>query len=261
VTIVTEEGILLRSHPWSESSRILRILTPGLGIVSVMARGVRKQSSRGRSALDTFSDLQVTLRNRPDRDLHTAHEVDVIRVRRGLGRESARFAGASLLAELLLTHTLQAASPVLFEGVRQALDRIEVSEGVHAGPEAIAASWWVLGEAGFLPELDHCLQCGVELPDEGLLRFSASGGGLLCASCGRERAGARLGPGARRDMRMLLLGEAPDPLRGAPSHLRLLEAFAHHHLAPGRPFRSVELLSSCLLRFERDPFEGDEGST
>jgi len=185
----------------------------------------------------------------------------VVRARRGLGREAARFAGASLVAELLLAHTLQAASPVLFEGVRRILDRIEVSEGVRAGAEAIAGAWWILGEAGFTPELDHCLQCGIELPDEGLLRFSASGGGLLCASCGRERAGARLGPGARQDMRMLLLGQAPEPFRGAPSHLKLLEAFAHHHLAPGRPLRSVELLSSCLLRLERDPFEDDTGST
>ncbi len=243
---ITEEGILLRAHPYSETSRILRILTPNHGVLSGLARGVRRRSSRGQSALDTFCDLTIVVRIRPERELQTLREVEVIRARRGIGRDAERFAGASLVTELLLAHTLQAAGLPLFDFVRGALDRIEAGGRGAAGAEAVAAGWRILGEAGFLPELENCVRCGAELPPEGLLRFSASGGGIHCATCGVGGAGPRLGPGARADLQVLVRGRPPRSLRGAAAHLGLLEGFALRHFSPNRPLRSPGLLRPFL---------------
>jgi DNA repair protein RecO (recombination protein O) len=246
VSLLTEEGILLRSHPYSESSRILRFLTPGYGILSVMARGFRKRASRGEGGVETFDQAVLVLNYRPERDLHTLRDLQPGRSRRGLGRDLLRFAGASLVAELIMAHTLQEANPSLYAQVSSGLDGME-----KALPEALpgvvlATAWTVLVEAGFPPILDGCVRCGGELPPDGLLRFSAASGGLLCPSCGEGSAGARLGPGARRDLERLTAGDPPAPLRAPDAHLGLLEAHALHHLAPRKTFRSADLVRSIL---------------
>lgn len=244
--LITEEGILLRSHPYSESSRILRFLTPGYGILSVMARGFRKRASRGQGGVETFDGAVLVLNYRPERDLHTLRDLQPERSRRGLGRDLLRFSGASLVAELLLAHTLQEANPSLHARVATGLDAMET-----ATPEALlgvvlSTAWQVLVEAGFPPVVEGCARCGDELPSHGLLRFSAAAGGLLCPDCGEGSAGARLGPGARRDLARLTAGDPPSSLRGSEAHLGLLEAHALHHLSPRKAFRSADLLRSLL---------------
>lgn len=246
MSLVTEEGILLRSHPYSESSRILRFLTPGYGILSVMARGFRKRASRGQGGVETFDGAVLVLNYRPERDLHTLRDLQPGRSRRGLGRHLLRFSGASLAAELLLAHTLQEANPSLYALVANGLDDMET-----AAPEALpgvvlSTAWQILAEAGFPPVLEGCARCGGGLPEEGLLRFSAAAGGLLCSSCGEGSSGARLGPGARRELSRLTAGDPPVPLRGSEAHLGLLEGHALHHLSPRKAFRSADLIRSLL---------------
>lgn len=258
MSLVTEVGILLRSHDYSETSRILRFITPGHGLVSVIAKGLRKRNSRGEGGVETFDEATLVFSYRPDRDLHTLRELNVSRSRRGMGRDLLRFLGASLLAELLLTHTLQEESRGLYALVVQALDRLDEAPGERLTGLILAAGWGLVAEAGFPPVLDVCVRCGADLPATGLLRFSAASGGLLCARCGADGEGARLGPGARADLRALVVGDPPSSLRGAPAHLALLEGHAVHHLSPRRAFRSMELLRPVLV--EQDAGEG-EGKT
>lgn len=246
MTLLSEEGILLRSHPYSETSRVLRFLTPDHGLLSVMARGLRRRMSKGEGGVETFDQVALVCSFRPERDLHTLRELKVSRSRRRLGRDLVRFSGASLLAELILTHTLQEASPSLHEGVAGALDALESAPSEAVPGIALAAGWRVLAFAGFHPVLDGCVRCGGELPSEGLVRFSAGQGGLLCRRCGSDAPGARMGPGARADLSDLVGGTPPARLRADRAHLGILEAFALHHLAPARPFQSVALLRSAL---------------
>lgn len=246
MSVVTEEGILLRSHLYSESSRILRFLTPGHGILSVMAKGLRRRSSKGEAGVATFDQASLVLSYRTDRDLHTLRDVEVIRSRRALGRNLSRFAGASLVAEMVLAHTLHEANPALFELVEDAMDRMQHAPARELPGTILAAAWGVLREAGYPPVLDECARCGGGLPSEALLRFSAAAGGLLCTGCGTSTAGARLGPGAREDLARLARGQEVAPLRGGQAHLGLLEAHALHHLSPRRRFASVELLRPLL---------------
>ncbi|MBI3972353.1 MAG: DNA repair protein RecO [Chloroflexi bacterium] len=48
----------------------------------------------------------------------------------------------------------------------------------------------LLGHLGYAPELFHCVQCNERLA-LGENQFTAAAGGVLCADCGRARAGAR----------------------------------------------------------------------
>ena len=261
MSLTQEEGILLRSHAYSESSKVLRVLTPGRGVLPLMARGLRRKVGRGEGAVDTFDQVQIVYSFRPQRDLQTLTELHVLRSRQALGSDLLRFAGASLLAEMLLAHALEEGSPPLFLEVARSLDRLLDAESEQIAGVLISAGWRLLAYLGFAPELEACVRCGTGLDavegtvatpaaartEEGiLLRFSSLQGGLLCEECGHGSAGSRLGPGARDDLRRLLAGAPPTPLRGSPVHLSLLEAFALGHLAPRNAFRSVELLRAAL---------------
>lgn len=247
MSIVKEEGILLRAHAYSESSRVLRFLTPGHGILAVMARGLRRQSSRGQGSLGTFDEAALEVSFRSHRELQTLRGFEVTRSRRGLGREVIRFWGASLVAELLLAHTLHEGDRRLYEGVSGALDRLQELPRPQVPAAILAAGWTVLDRAGLAPTLAACSRCGGRVDQAaGLFRFSTAEGGLLCGSCGEADSGPRLGPGARRDLGELAAGGIPTGLRGADAHLRILEAFALHHLAPRRPFQAVELLHPLM---------------
>ena len=257
MNLVTRSGTLLRSHPYSESSRILRFLTPDAGVVAVMARGARRQASKGGGPMDLFDEVEITYGHRADRDLHTLREYRAVTRRRELGADLVRFGGASFLAELILTHTLEEASPELHTRLGRGLDALRAADPGAVPGELMAAGWGLLAAFGFPPEVEHCVRCGGTTSGEGMGRFDVAGGGLRCPSCARGGTGPRLGPGARTELREVLSGTPPTPLRGAPAHFQLLERFAIYHLDRRRPFLSSATLLP-LLEAAGEPVEGSE---
>ncbi len=250
MSVRSSPALLLRSHPYSESSRILRFLTPDLGVVAVLARGVRSRSSKGEGGMETFDEGTLVFTHRPDRELHSFRDFQRTGGRRLLGTDLRRFAGASLLAEVLLAHTLEEGDPELFTWIVDTLRALATvpEDGIPA--RILTGVWRTLSHLGFTPSLDHCVRCGerVVFPEgEGapteFPRFDAAGGGLRCPRCAAEGSGGRMGPGATAHLRALLAGDPPDPLPGARVHLALLEGFVHHHLAGRRAFHSFALLA------------------
>src|SRR5919107_6433839 len=55
------EGIVLRSMDLGEADRVLTVLTPRLGKLRVIAKGVRRPRSRIGGGLQPFSDVQLVL--------------------------------------------------------------------------------------------------------------------------------------------------------------------------------------------------------
>jgi DNA repair protein RecO len=253
VSLVTSSGILLRSHPYSESSRILRFLTPEHGIVAVIGKGVRKGSARGGGAMETFHEGTLVYSHREGRDLHTLTDFHPGSERLPLGRDLRRFVGASLLAELVLAHALEEGDPELYGWIREALARLARAPEEEVAGAILSGAWRTLVHFGFAPDLERCLRCGNALgadagPEEGgeasHPRFDVPGGGLRCSGCGG--GGPRLGPTARGHLGALLAGRVPHPLPGVPAHLRILESYAVHHLAGRRPFKSFAMLQPLL---------------
>jgi DNA repair protein RecO (recombination protein O) len=253
---VTCRGLLLRSFDYSDTSRILRFLTPDRGIISLMGRGVRGRTARGEAPIQTFGEGWLTFSYQPGRDLHTLKEFQPEEGSRGLGRDVTRFAGASLVAELLLAHAVlegggnpEAGDSALYDWVSQTVRRLGEVDSVEVPGWVIAGAWRTLAHLGFPPETERCVLCGGELADsvEQVDRFDAQAGGLVCPSCGEGTSLPRVGPGARSDLRDLVAGSPPvAPLRGGLQHLALVEGFALHHLSPRSGFRSVELLRSLF---------------
>ena len=62
---VSTSAVLLRSHDYGDTSRILRFYTEAHGVLSVIARGVRTRSGKGTTALATFATGTLTAFMKP----------------------------------------------------------------------------------------------------------------------------------------------------------------------------------------------------
>lgn len=270
MTLVTCSGILLRSYDYSDSSRIFRFLTAERGLVSVIGKGVRKRSAQGDAAIQTLSEGSLTFHFRPDRELHPLRDFQSREGSLSLGRDVRRFAGASLVAELILAHKLEESDPALYEWFRHVLQQLAEADAADIPGWILAGGWGTLAHLGYPPELSQCVCCGRELEDPAdtgavdeeaaeTHRFDISAGGLICARCAVATKGGlpRVGPGARSDLLRLVEGDPPNGVRGVSAHLSLLEAFALHHLAPRNALRSFAVLRPLLNHRHAEGYKAD----
>jgi DNA repair protein RecO (recombination protein O) len=238
------EAVVLHAFDYLESSRIVKLLTPDLGLRSVLARGARSSRKRFGAALDLFAQGSVELDVKPGRDLDTLGSFDVIRTRSGIGGDLARFAGASALAEMLLRFAQHDGDPDLFETASSAFDRIASASGDAARTATIAAAWRLLSALGFAPSLDACSECDRPFADDETVLFSQSAGGAVCERCApRARVGRKL-PAAARLRLSSWVSSADDGASlsdsDARAHQRLLREFVIEHLSDGRPLKAFE---------------------
>lgn len=242
---VSTPAVLLRAHPYGDTSRILRFYTRDHGLVSVMAHGVRSRSGKGGAALDAFASGELTVYLKPQRDLHTLKDFAGARLRRSLAADVMRFAGASALAELVLTHVEEDPHPDVFEALEGGLDLLEGAPQARSGAAALSSAWRLVVAFGFAPELDVCVRCGAMLDPAEVARFDLAAGGTLCAPCGAGSAGPRVGPGARDQLRAMLTGQGIAPVSHPRRHLALLSDFIAFHVAQ-KPLRSFRFLGDLL---------------
>lgn len=240
--LVTLDAIVLQAFPYSETSKILRLLTPSHGVQSVIAKGARRPRSRYGGILEPFTDGVASFYYRDNRDLHNLSDFELVRPRQPLGRDLVRFGGASLLAEILLRTASEQAAPEVFQRIRSALDRLEAAPGDALEATVLAETWALVTALGFGPSLDRCVGCGSDLAAEGDFFLDYAAGGLCCGECGGGVGGGRTLPGqARADLRALAGGDAV-PLRHSAAHWQLLARFLAYHLVDAATLRSLDFL-------------------
>ncbi|MXW18092.1 MAG: hypothetical protein F4123_12100 [Gemmatimonadetes bacterium] len=239
---VTTPAVLLRAHPYSESSRVLRFYTRELGLVGVMAHGIRKGASKGRGSPGTFGEGVAEIAVRENRELQSLREFTPVRTRFGLAGHLPRLAGASIAAELVLKHAGQEPHAELYDALSAGLDRLEAVSppGVHG--EVLALGWKMVKVLGFGPELAVCIACGEVLEPGDMGRFDLAAGGVRDPRCPAPQGSRRIGPVARAQLRRLLEGRVPSDLRGSRAHLSLLDDFTTLHMLGGRRLGSFRFL-------------------
>jgi DNA repair protein RecO (recombination protein O) len=245
VAPVTTQAVLLRSHEYGDTSRILRFYTEALGLLSVVARGVRGRTGKGAAVLSSFASGRLTAWVKPHRDLHTMKDFDAARVRTGIGRSVVRLAGASVAAELVLTHADEEPHPALFSTLEAVLDALESAEEDALSVAALSGGWRLVDALGFAPQLGPCVLCGASITPEEVGRFDFAAGGVRCGRCSEGASGPRVGPIARSQMAALLAGTGPPRLEHARQHAGLLADFVTYHVT-SRPLKSLTFLLGVL---------------
>ncbi len=244
MSVVSTPAVLLRSFNYSETSRVLKLYTKDLGLVSVMAKGIRRGGARGQAGPDTFSRGELTAYVRPTRELQTFKEFAVEEAGGSLGRDVLRFAGASVLAEIVLLHAAPDPSPQVFERLGNALRRMDTEPLTGIIGAVLAEGWMLVTTLGYEPQIDLCVRCGRAPDATEVLRFDFSAGGISCSDCASDDSGPRVGPGARQQLAALLCGTAPEALGKPRAHLRLLHDFVSYHISGSKPLRAFRVFGS-----------------
>lgn len=232
--------MVLQTFPYGDTSKILRLMTRDFGPKSAIARGALRPKSKFGGLIESFSEGVATLYLKENRDLHTLSDFELTAERRGLASDLVRFAGASVLCELVMRLAPEQRDEPLYAALRSGLDALAEAPADAADATALREIWRLVGELGFEPHLTHCLQCERTVEGEEV-RFDYAAGGLLCARC----AGSRATLSAEELLRLRALvtgGRAPGSVNGVQR--RLLSDFVRYHVAEGLRLRSLGFLEA-----------------
>ena len=248
MSLVSTSGVVLRTQAYGDTSLIVKALTEEHGVQTFMARGVRARGGKGGAAPELYANGTVTFHHRPGRDMHTLRGFEPERVRRGLAGSMLRFAGAALLAEVVLRHSGTDAQPELLLRIATGLDGIEAAEEQDLPTLVLRECWGLVGALGYRPEVLRCVRCGREFGDEEIGRFDFGLGGVLCADCGAGSPTPRVGPRARAELDDLTGsgGEGALPPDHVRPHFRLLSDFVAYHVSGTQPLPAFGYFLSFL---------------
>lgn len=169
------EAVVLRRANFGEADQVVTLLTQFQGKVSAVAKGVKKIGSRKGGNLDLLNHVKAYLAEGKNLDIIT--EVELVsaypKLKSDLEKISIAYQIVELVNEFLTEHQENQA---VFRMTVATLELLETT----TKPELVLRAFQLklLHELGFLPELNHCVRCGQELPSSGLA-LSAQFGGLI----------------------------------------------------------------------------------
>jgi DNA repair protein RecO (recombination protein O) len=241
------EGIVLRTYPLGDTSRIVAAYTREMGTVRMVAKGARQSPSRFGFALQPLTRSRFVIYHKPDRDLQLVSQADTLTAWGSDLVELERLAHAQAAVELI-DRLVWGEEPheELFDLLACAIEAV-----VSAPPQALPAvtlafELQVASLLGYRPRLDSCARCGGRLSLRRL--FSPARGGMLCDACAPNEAGTIiLSADALAGLSLLLSRPVADAgeyleVPRAGEIQKVVEAFLRHHFQRFDGLRSLEVL-------------------
>lgn len=217
-----------------ETDLIVTLLSEGGRQIRAVAKGARKPGSRLAVRCELFCTADLLLAR--GRNLDIVSQAELLAAPLGAAPTYERMCAASAVAEVAKLCSFEdAEDPFVFAITERALALCgdEVCDAVHLDVIVAAYIFKLLSHTGYRPDLSACVLCG----DAALSYFSASAGGLLCASCASSVPGAEeVSPVNVGWLRSLLalrfdeLAEAPIDAMQATFLLALAHLWAATHL-------------------------------
>jgi DNA repair protein RecO (recombination protein O) len=236
--IVTTRAVVLQTYRYSDTSKILRLMTLEHGPCSALARGALRPKSRFGGLLEPFSEGDATLYMKEGRDLHALSAFELLRERRALGTELGAYTAASVMCELVMRLAPEHRDDRLYRTLADGLDALLAVDGRDSLSIGLGRIWSLVGTLGFQPELGTCVACG-RLIGGGSARFDFEAGGLRCLDC--TPSGPTIEPNELTSLRGLVEGDRLEgPVAGPQG--RWLSDFIRYHLAEGSQLRSLPFL-------------------
>lgn len=187
------EGLILRLHDFSESSRVVTLYTREFGKMRALAKGGKRLRSPFESALDLLAHARIVLVRKSGGALHLLTEAVQATRFSGLRENLEGLNGGYLVAELLGDWTEENdPHPRLMDEALATLGRLASPGQTAEGARAAVARFEsvLLWELGYRPELERCVGCARKAL-KGPLAFGFGQGGILCPVCRRDQRGWR----------------------------------------------------------------------
>jgi DNA repair protein RecO (recombination protein O) len=224
-----EAAWLLHHRPWSDTSRILDLITRDHGRVTLFAHGARRARSPLRAVLRPFAPLLVSWSGRADGGTLTAVEAD---------GAAAELAGARLLSGYYLNELLMKLLPkedrheTVFDAYAVAIG------GLAAGDEQGALRAFervLLEELGYGPDLSRDAESGGPLEGDRYYHFEPGRGVLAVRD-------ADAGPGIHAGRAVLAVARGDLGLPEAQRAARGIYGAAIAHCLDGRGLASRDVM-------------------
>jgi len=176
-------AIVLRVIEFSETSCVVWLFTEDFGKVNALAKGARRPKSAFEGALDLLALIRIVFLRKSSDALDLLTEARLERRFRSAQRELSRLYAGYYVAELLAELTDAGdPHPPLFRAADEAL--VAIDEGEPLAETILRFELAALREAGHLPSLSQCVQCGREVTTtKGRIAFGMTAGGVLCPDC------------------------------------------------------------------------------
>jgi DNA repair protein RecO (recombination protein O) len=185
--IVRTEGVVLRTYPFSETSKIVHAFTLDFGTESLLAKGARRQASRFGGALETFTRSELVYYRRKTSTLHVLSECSVIDSYVGLAGDLAKFYAGSAGLEMVKKFSMpEETNPELYRLLTWSLASMAAGERADVESILVFFTWRFLSLLGFRPDFTTCASCGREMAGPALLFANERAAGGVCEACARR---------------------------------------------------------------------------
>ena len=171
------EGIILSETNYSESSKILNVLTDKYGLIGVMSKGCRKIKSklRGVSRKLIYGKFNVYYK---ENGLSTLISIDLINSFSKTIMDLEKISYASYIIDLTYQVLKQNDSDEIFDILKNTLIKIE--EGLDPLVLTNIIEIKLLDYLGITPNVDSCTNCG---STKQIVTLSSEQGGYICKNC------------------------------------------------------------------------------
>jgi DNA repair protein RecO (recombination protein O) len=179
-------AVVLRRRDFRDADRILTVFTPNYGKLELIAKGIRKTTSRKAGHLELFSHSALMLAQGRTWDIVT--EVVGVESFPSIRTDLDKISQANYIGELIdcFSESGDENQPLwdLLILTLQELDKIDPHRSGR-----LLQHWFemsLLSLVGFQPQLFECLNCDEELKPV-TNHISLVEGGVLCPNCGQSR--------------------------------------------------------------------------
>lgn len=171
------KGIIISDTNYSESSKILHILTRDYGLIGVISKGCRNYKSKLRSVSIKLTYGYFYINYKED-GLSTLTEVDVINDLKNIKTDLVKIGFSSYLIDLARQVIKQNQSPDIFDILESSL--LKINNDFNPGLITNIVELKYLSFLGVSPILDRCSICG---NSKDIVTVNSDVGGYICKSC------------------------------------------------------------------------------
>jgi DNA repair protein RecO (recombination protein O) len=226
------EAIVLRTWPFLEADLLVSLFTREQGRVKGVARHALRSRRRFGGALEPMTHVRATYWERPRQELVRLDSFEILSSPLMLPVDYARTAALELVAEVLEELPEGAVDDAVF---RLALAVMEEMQVGRVWMPVTYFCLWMNRLMGWMPELGHCIVCGLDLRG-GTVWYSPTSDGVTCED---DRRGGSLGLSAET------VGVAAQMFRGT------VKGLAAEDWAKDSKGRLLELRRSAVEILER----------
>jgi DNA repair protein RecO (recombination protein O) len=172
------EAIVLRTWPFHEADLLVSLFTREQGKVKGVARHAMKSRRRFGGALEPMTHVRASYAEKPRQELVRLDSFEILSSPMSRPVDYGRTAALQMVAEVLEEAMPEGApEDAVFRLALAVLDELQVGK---VWMPVTYFALWMNRLMGWMPELGHCVACGLDLRG-GSVWYSEGGDGVTCA--------------------------------------------------------------------------------